>query len=72
MPEESDANATDLQTVAGRDLAREDADGLSLDVVPDEENETVTFIAANADSEDTRTAWITAAESLVIDVTDMQ
>lgn len=72
MPEESDANATDLQTVAGRDLAREDADGLSLDVVPDEENETVTFIAANADSEDTRTAWITAAESLVIDVTHMQ
>jgi hypothetical protein len=72
MPEESDANATDLQTVAGRDLPREDADGLSLDVVPDEENETVTFIAADADTEDTRTAWITAAESLVVDVTDMQ
>jgi hypothetical protein len=72
MSDEPDANATDLQTVAGNDPASETVDGLALDVVPDEENDTVTFIAADADSRDTRTAWITAPSGTVVDVTEMQ
>lgn len=72
MSDHTDANATDLQTVYGRDLPREDADGLALDVVPDDENDTVTFVAADADARDPRTAWITAPSSTVVDVTEMQ
>lgn len=72
MTEESDANAMDLRAVDGRELANQDSQGLALDVVPDEENGTVTFIAADADVQDTRTAWLTADASSVVDVTEMQ
>jgi|AntRauTorcE11898_2_1112593.scaffolds.fasta_scaffold50475_2 hypothetical protein len=72
MSDDPNASATDLRTVTGREMDPEDVDGLALDVVPDEENDTVTFIAADADSHDTRSAWITAASSLVVDVTEMQ
>jgi len=72
MSDETHSRAMDLRTVEGREVADEHASRLTLDVVPDEENDTVTFIAADADSQDTRTAWITAAASTVVDVTEMQ
>jgi hypothetical protein len=72
MRDEADTNAIDLQSVDGRDPASDDVDGTTLDVISDDENDTVTFVAADADAQDRTTAWLTVESSAVVHVTQMQ
>lgn len=43
-----------------------------VEVIPDPDSETVTFVRRRPDDDGTTTAWITADANLVIDPNDMQ
>lgn len=72
MTDDGDRSGRVRSIVADRETAACHPESLDLQVVPDDANDTVTFIAADADAYETRTAWLTADASLVVDVTEKQ
>lgn len=70
MTDDIEETATDLTTAEDRELASNDANEVAIDVVPDEQNDTVTFIVA--DAQNRMGAWITAESDDVVHVTEMQ